>query len=669
MYLKRMIYENVGPIHKADIETRFNNDGSPVPLIFVGKNGSGKSILLSHITDALYEIAAKEYKNVVINESNGSSKYYKIISPKQISIGETHLVSYLSFEENNKPLRYAFKCGQISANEFFSHYGLDGKAFNWADDENYKNVEADKKSVIDAFGNSIVAFFAPSRYDKPSWLQEEYYKIEHGVSFSHVSGFLNQLRNPISANCDSDTTLNWVFDILADSKAEIGFDKETGKTTIVQPPISDLFLLSIAKENIESILSAILGEPIRISMGYRSSGATRLNIFSVEKKRVICPSLDSLSTGELALFNLFSSLIRYADSEDINRSIKIGDIRGIVVIDEIDLHLHSSLQHEVLPRLIKLFPKIQFIVTTHSPLFLLGLKKAFGEDCIDIYEMPNATKITTEGFSEFENAYNYYSDTIKHSDEIKAAINSRTEKPLVVTEGHTDWKHLKAALKNLKGDRRCSDWIKKLDFEFLEYEPVTDNQVDDGKLYIQMSSSELCSACESFSKFPNSRKIIFIADNDQPRTTKKLNIEPYKKWGNNVFSFCLPVPQFRQNNPEICIELLYPDEQIKRTVVGLDGKKRRIFLGNEFDESGHLAIGNDLFFCQAMLHNNESKTVVLDGSSDKKVIIVGDTKTNYALSKTSFADMVLNNKAPFEKMDYSGFIPVFERIRDIINNE
>jgi len=46
------------------------------------------------------------------------------------------------------------------------------------------------------------------------------------------------------------------------------------------------------------------------------------------------------------------------------------DIYGIVLIDEIDLHLHPSLQRALIPRLRKAFPKVQWIVTTHSPLVL-----------------------------------------------------------------------------------------------------------------------------------------------------------------------------------------------------------------------------------------------------------------------------------------------------------
>ena len=43
---------------------------------------------------------------------------------------------------------------------------------------------------------------------------------------------------------------------------------------------------------------------------------------------------------------------------------------GIILIDEIDLHLHPQWQRRVLPALTQTFPNCQFIVTTHSPQVL-----------------------------------------------------------------------------------------------------------------------------------------------------------------------------------------------------------------------------------------------------------------------------------------------------------
>ena len=52
------------------------------------------------------------------------------------------------------------------------------------------------------------------------------------------------------------------------------------------------------------------------------------------------------------------------------RSRDPADIAGIVLIDEIDLHLHASLQRRLIPRLRAALPKVQFVATTHSPLIV-----------------------------------------------------------------------------------------------------------------------------------------------------------------------------------------------------------------------------------------------------------------------------------------------------------
>jgi len=56
---------------------------------------------------------------------------------------------------------------------------------------------------------------------------------------------------------------------------------------------------------------------------------------------------------------------------------------GIVMIDEVDMHLHPSWQQEILPALSKAFPKIQFIVSTHSPQVLTTVKP----ECIRILKL------------------------------------------------------------------------------------------------------------------------------------------------------------------------------------------------------------------------------------------------------------------------------------------
>lgn len=72
---------------------------------------------------------------------------------------------------------------------------------------------------------------------------------------------------------------------------------------------------------------------------------------------------------------------------------------GVVLIDEIDLHLHPQWQSEIAPRLLRTFPNIQFVVTTHSPHVVNSvstssiriLEEDGGMSCADYgYGMPSA---------------------------------------------------------------------------------------------------------------------------------------------------------------------------------------------------------------------------------------------------------------------------------------
>ena len=50
------------------------------------------------------------------------------------------------------------------------------------------------------------------------------------------------------------------------------------------------------------------------------------------------------------------------------------ETQGVVLIDEVDLHLHPELQLVVLQSLHRTFPKIQFIVSSHAPMVLSSVE-------------------------------------------------------------------------------------------------------------------------------------------------------------------------------------------------------------------------------------------------------------------------------------------------------
>lgn len=145
MFIEKLYYQNVGPIGELDLTFRKNKNGTPVPLIIVGKNGSGKSILLSNIVDAFYELAGRAYDNATETGGNGHL-YYKEISPQQIRVGQNHMLAHIYFRQDNKNIEYLFKSGKFDFNEYKDARKtiIDDK-LNWHQKENFKNVIANEE--------------------------------------------------------------------------------------------------------------------------------------------------------------------------------------------------------------------------------------------------------------------------------------------------------------------------------------------------------------------------------------------------------------------------------------------------------------------------------------------------------------------------------------------
>lgn len=79
-------------------------------------------------------------------------------------------------------------------------------------------------------------------------------------------------------------------------------------------------------------------------------------------------NVNQLSQGEKSLLSLVLDITQRLILLNPNTSqVSPLEGKGIVLIDEVDLHLHPSWQQRVVPNLLKTFPSVQFIITTHSP--------------------------------------------------------------------------------------------------------------------------------------------------------------------------------------------------------------------------------------------------------------------------------------------------------------
>lgn len=168
-------------------------------------------------------------------------------------------------------------------------------------------------------------------------------------------------------------------------------------------------------------------------------------------------TFQSLSSGFTAIFDIYSDLLMR--SRLLN--ILPNELNGVVLIDEIDAHLHISLQKKILPFLSQSFPEIQFIVSTHSPFVITSTNN----DTV-VYDLS-----TGEFFEEDLSQYSYES-VIKglfHVNPISADTmdSIKTLKDLL-NENPRNYENIRSIIKNLSELEKNNLLDKKLKNLYLQ---------------------------------------------------------------------------------------------------------------------------------------------------------------------------------------------------------
>ena len=105
-----------------------------------------------------------------------------------------------------------------------------------------------------------------------------------------------------------------------------------------------------------------------------------------------------LSDGFAAALDIVADLImKMQDDNSLTRDYQK---EGIVLIDEIETHLHLGLQKIIMPLLTKVFPNIQFIITTHSPFILSSMPNAVAYDLEHREVLNDLTEYSYESLAE-----------------------------------------------------------------------------------------------------------------------------------------------------------------------------------------------------------------------------------------------------------------------------
>jgi len=155
---------------------------------------------------------------------------------------------------------------------------------------------------------------------------------------------------------------------------------------------------------------------------------------------------DTLSDGYAAILTIVSDLIMKMEGF---RSTELYDLQGLVLIDEIEAHLHIELQKKIFPFLVGFFPNIQFIVTTHSPFVLSSAQNAV------VYDLEKQIQVQDLSAYSYDALVESYFNIDKYSNEIKkqmAVYEELTQKDELSEEEEDRMFQLRKKLKGVPPD-------------------------------------------------------------------------------------------------------------------------------------------------------------------------------------------------------------------------
>lgn len=314
MRLKNLTLKNIGSFKDAHLEfiSESKKSENPPVIFITGENGTGKSIIL----DAIRTIFMGVFSEVERDITSSKDFLIKI----DLSINNSSL-ELLSTKRNNG--RFGFLTSNTEIDKLF------------------------KSQFEHSFKKDFIVDYWTSK------LSSDKFNID-SITALDPDKYLDDVLSGIHSNIDLTKIISF-FDYLKDSR-----DKH--------------------EQELGSSLYQILEKIINLSISDGElSHVSRINLNPIIKIGNNEISLDKLSSGNLYLIQRFTSILSQVYSICSINDIPISEykeIKGLLLIDEAENHLHPKWQKVFLQNILTLFPKLQIIVSTHSPFIVSSIKNS-----------------------------------------------------------------------------------------------------------------------------------------------------------------------------------------------------------------------------------------------------------------------------------------------------
>lgn len=346
--------------------------------VVAGVNGVGKSTILQAVAIA-YSYSLPEYSVSrekplpVLDADIQQGKSACIIEMESSGLGAASLITFLAKEslDKSEKLTLAHKQSQMKKDLVLLQKGtpvyknlkneitwidkrLEGnfeKRLNWLFTDTHETEMRLKRHLKSSPTQALVVYYSTHRL-----LSRLPPKLQGALPFKQAAAFAKSLTQPeISLN----EFAKW--------------HRAMGSSRVIRRDSQHSSrILELLQEAISNLMPQIMDfwfheeNPPRYSVTKAATLAEQVN----DKKAGKQLFLEQLSDGERGLIALVFDLTRRLAVANPNLENPIAEGEALVLIDEIELHLHPKWQRDVLQRLQDTFTACQFVVTTHSPLVL-----------------------------------------------------------------------------------------------------------------------------------------------------------------------------------------------------------------------------------------------------------------------------------------------------------
>ena len=345
---------------------------------------------LHHLSDMKIKLNPEKRQHLLLTGRNGSGKTSLLLEIQKFlkAINDGHLISLLEkYPEWKNRAKERMNAASNETKKFEEEKAY-RQYVEWI--EKYQNGVQVKLNDYDGLertytkGEFITAYFSAER--KAKFLQP------HGVEEIKLS-------NAYRIDNDAGSVL---LKYMVHLRTQQAFARNEGDDATAEK-IQNWF------DRFESALRILLDETsIHLEYDYKKYD------FKIHQNGRESFSFNELSDGYSSVIYIVSDLILRMDKNWLfDDKISQYDYQGIVLIDELETHLHIELQKKILPFLTEFFPGLQFIVTTHSPYILNSISNAKAYDLERHVELENLSVFSSDDLAEGYFEADEYSNELK----------------------------------------------------------------------------------------------------------------------------------------------------------------------------------------------------------------------------------------------------------------